>query len=298
MIIEPGQCNIKDWVVECGMSGRMQSCLCSAFRGADSDDSPEVKRIIRWIRRQCIKLNNPKSHFMKDVEFVDIKALIEQDAWQWDRLKDHFYDHLKQAMEVIAFYHPDEWVAAKALKAYHDMQEHESMISEEKADLMIRLQDTEPLDKGDWVINDWVLQLTGKEQSALFCAMRGSDVSTDEEVRRVTHWLRWVVMKNVMPESHYMADRDFMNIRTRFEQMPSAWGNLPIHFRHHVREALEIVGYTHPDKDIRERALVAYEDICRKAKGKPETKPVLVNRMLDEPGRILDTNPQRTNLPQ
>src|SRR5208283_4846652 len=75
MIIEPGECNLKDWIKEVGISGRMQCTLMAAFRGADSDDSPEVKRVIRWIRKQCIKLNNPRSHFMRDTEFIDIKAL-------------------------------------------------------------------------------------------------------------------------------------------------------------------------------------------------------------------------------
>src|SRR5271154_3635478 len=135
MIIELGDANIKDWVKECGMSGRMQCALLAAFRGADADDSPEVKRVIRWIRRQCIKENNPKSHFMRDFDFIKIKTLIDQDSWQWDRLKTHFYDHLKQAMEVIAYYHPDEMTAARALEAYQDLQEHESMMPEEKAEM-------------------------------------------------------------------------------------------------------------------------------------------------------------------
>lgn len=298
MIIEPGECNLKDWIKEVGMSGRMQSELMASFRGADSDDSPEVKRVVRWIRKQCIKLNNPRSHFMKDTEFIDIKALMDQDAWQWDRLKTHFYDHLKQSLAIIAFYHPDEWVQAKALKAYHDLTEHESILPEDRVDLIQRLKDDSPIARGEWVIHDWVLQLSGKMQSALFCSLRGSDIATEDEVRRITHWLRWVVVKNVKEDSHYMKDREFMSLKTRFEMYPSEWGNLPIHFRHHTREALEIVGYMHPDKDIRNRALAAYEDICKKSKGKPETRSTLVDRMKDEPGRTLDVNQQRTNLPQ
>lgn len=298
MIIEPGECNLKDWIKEVGMSGRMQSELVASFRGADSDDSPEVKRVVRWIRKQCIKLNNPRSHFMRDTEFIDIKALMDQDAWQWDRLKTHFYDHLKQSLAIIAFFHPDEWAQAKALKAYHDLTEHESILPEDRVDIIQRLKDDSPIARGEWVIQDWVLQLTGKMQSALFCAMRGSDIATEDEVRRITHWLRWVVMKNVKEDTHYMKDREFMNLETRFEMYPSEWGNLPIHFRHHTREALEIVGYMHPDEDIRDRALAAYEAICKKSKGKPETRSTLVDRMKDEPGRTADTNQQRTNLPQ
>lgn len=297
MILEPGESNLKGWIAEAGMSGRMQCELIAAFRGADADDSPEVKRVIRWIRKTCLKEVNPKSHFMKDAEFIDIKALIAQDSWQWDRLKFHFNSHMKQALSIIAFYHPEEWTAAKALKAYTDLTEHRSTIIEDKVDLVARLKDTLPIARGELVVNDWVLQLPGHMQSCLECSLRGSDIDTTDEVRRLTHWLRWVVMKNVMPSSHYMADREFMRLKTRFDMYPSEWGNLPEHFVHHTREALEVVGYMHPDKDIRDRALQAYVDICEKGKDKPEPKDALLLRMQDKPGQRYEVVQQRTNLP-
>lgn len=298
VIIEPGQCNLKDWIKECGMTGRMQSLLIAALRGADADDSPEVKRVTRWIRKQCIKLNNPKSHFMRDCEFVDIHTMIDQDAWQWDRLTSHFYNHLKMALGVIAFYHPDYWVGAKALKAYEDLNEHESIVPLSKTELIMELKDTSPLSRGEWVLQDWVLQITGKMQSTLMCALRGPDTTTDEEVLRVNKWIRWAVMKNLNPDTNYMADREFMSIKTRNEMYPQAWGNLPIHFRHHTREALECLGFMHPDEAVRTRALTAYKDICSKSKGNPETKEVFVGRMQDKPGNLVSTTVQQTNLPQ
>lgn len=297
MIIEKGEANIKDWVKEAGMSGRAQSELIAAFRGADADDSPQVKRVVRWIRFMCIKLNNPKSHFMRDHEFISIKTMVEQDSWEWDRLKCHFYDHLKQALEIIAYYHPDEWHSARALQAFHDLNEHESTIPETKLELIARLKDEFPIAKGDWVMKDWVLDLPGKMQSALLCGLRGSDISTEDEVRRVTRWIRWVVMDNVMPSSHYMADRDFMRIKDMYEEHPSSWGNLPIHFRHHMIEALEVIGFNHPDKDIRERALEAYKDLCKKSKSTPESKDMFTKRMQDDPGRTFEPVQQRTDLP-
>src|SRR5271170_3020114 len=114
MILEPGESNLKGWIAESGMSGQAQCMLLAAFRGADSDDSPEVKRVVRWIRKQCLKEVNPASHFMRDCDFIKIKAMIVQDSWQWDRLKNHFYDHMKQALEIIAYFHPEEWTAARA----------------------------------------------------------------------------------------------------------------------------------------------------------------------------------------
>jgi hypothetical protein len=297
MILAPGESNLKGWIAEAGMSGRMQSALIAALRGADSDDSPEVKRVVRWIRRQCLKEVNPTSHFMKDTDFIRIKALIQQDSWQWDRLKTHFYDHLKQALEVIAYYHPDEMTAARAMEAYTDLQEHESIIVESKSELIGRMKDSRPLAIGQLIVNDWVLNLPGHMQSTLECSLRGSDITADDEVRRVTRWLRWVVMKDVMPESHYMKDRDFMRIKLHFEEKPSSWGNLPIHFRHHTRESFEVIGYMHPDTSIRTWANIAYLDICDKSKGRPETRDALIARMQDKPGQIYEAVQQHTNLP-
>lgn len=297
MILEKGESNLRGWLPEVGMSGRCQSALLAAFRGADSDDSPEVKRIVRWIRRQCLKDTNPKSHFMRDVEFIRIKALMDQDAWQWDRLKSHFYDHMKQALEIIGYYHPDDMIASRALEAYTDLQEHESMGVESKAEMIARMRDQLPIARGDIVIKDWVLQLPGHMQSSLECSLRGADVATDEEVRKVTRWLRWAIIKDVMPESDYMQNRDFMRIKFQVEQNPWSWDTLPIHFRHHTREAFEIIGYTHPDPATRTWARYAYEDICDKANGRPETKDILIGRMQDKPGALYEATPQLVNLP-
>lgn len=297
MILQPGESNLRDWIKEVGMSGRCQSELVAAFRGADSDDSPEVKRVIRWIRRTCIKEVNPTSHFMRDTDFIKIKAMISQDSWQWDRLKCHFYDHLKQALEIIAYYHPDEMTAARALEAYTDLSQHEGMGIESKAEMISRMRDVKPIARGELVVNDWVLQLTGHMQSTLECSLRGSDITVDDEIRKVTRWLRWVVMKNVMPESHYMKETDFMRIKHQFDNNPSTWGNLPIHFRHHTREALEVVGYMHPDTAVRTWGHYAYLDICDISKGKPEAKDDLLKRMQDKPGQIYEVVQQHTNLP-
>jgi len=296
MILAKGECNLKDWVKNSGMSGRCQSELIAAIRGADADDSPEVKRVVRWIRRQVVKETNPKSHFMKDVEFVRIKALMEQDAWQWDRLRFHFRIHLKQALLILAYYHPDQWVMDRAFEAVNDLNESESLITESKTELIARTKDESPIAIGEWVVQDWLFELPGRMQSILFCALRGSDIATADEVRRVTRWLRYIVMKNVMPSSHYMADREFMRIEEQFKQDPSWWGNLPIHFKHHTSEALETVAYMHPDAEIRGRALQAYEDLCYRSKGKPESKDAFTMREQDKPGRIFETV-QRTNLP-
>lgn len=297
MILTIGESNLREWIREVGMSGRCQSGLLSALRGADSDDSPEVKRVVRWIRKQCLKDVNPTSHFMKDTEFIRIKALISQDSWQWDRLKTHFYDHMKQALEIIGYYHPDEWVAQRGLEAYTDLQDHEAMKIEDKAELIGRMKDTIPIARGEVVVNDWVLNLPGHMQSSLECSLRGSDITTDEEVRKVTKWLRWVVVKDVMPDSHYMADRNFQRLRLLFINNPCAWNNLPIHFRHHTREAFEIIGFMHPDTATRVWANFAYEDICEKSKGRTETRDELISRMQDKPGHSYEIIATKVNLP-
>jgi hypothetical protein len=160
-----------------------------------------------------------------------------------------------------------------------------------------RMKDTSPIARGEVVVNDWVLNLPGHMQSTLECSLRGSDITADEEVRKVTRWLRSIIMKDVMPESHYMQDNKFMRIKHQFEQKPWAWGNLPIHFRHHTREALEVVGYLHPDTQTRTWAHFAYLDLCDKSKGKPETRDALIARMQDKPGQIYEAVTPKVNLP-
>jgi hypothetical protein len=310
VILELGQCALKDWILESGMSGRLQSTIISALRGADADDSPEVKRLVRWVRKQTVKENNPGSHFMKDCDFIDVKSLMDQDAWQWDRLKRHFFDHLKDAISVIAYFHPDQpdeeminvpysemfayglkmfpTKAGLAWIAYLQMCKHRNLKPRSKAEMISTRRDTVPLGRGNVVSQDWILQLSGRMQVALLCAARGSDNAANKEVRHVTHWVRQAVFKNVAPQTHYMSDPNFMKIGDLLKEEPEAWGNLPIHFIDHIKEALAIIGYFSPNKEAAERGLQAYQDLCQDAHAGSETKQELEDRMKDKPGSSFD----------
>lgn len=139
MLLSQNEAVLKEWVLS--LSGKMQVCLICSMRGSDTNDSPEVKRVTRWLRRQVLKDVNPGSHFMRDIEFIRIKTVMEQDSWKWDRLSIHLYDHMKEALAVVGYFHPDEMVAAKGLEAYMDMCDHMNSKPESKLELIARMKD-------------------------------------------------------------------------------------------------------------------------------------------------------------
>jgi hypothetical protein len=138
-ILAKGECVLKDWVLE--MPGRMQVVVIAAIRGPDSNADDTLKRVTRWVRKQVLKDTNPAGHFMRDVEFVNLKSAMEQNSYLWDGISLHWYVHMTEALAIIGYFHPDEMIAAKGLEAYTDMREHFNAKPESKAELLGRLKD-------------------------------------------------------------------------------------------------------------------------------------------------------------
>lgn len=125
----------------------------------------------------------------------------------------------------------------------------------------------------DSVIQEWLADcnLTWKQQTVLLTSLRGFDGGSKSDIgKKLTRRLRKTILKNAAgteTTSFMKADMTLDEV----EIFADDSGKYPMHFYMHVTHACEIIGYKHPDPDIREWFQNAYLIICRGVHMNPES---------------------------
>ncbi len=115
---------------------------------------------------------------------------------------------------------------------------------------------------GSLVVQSWLSSLSWKMQTVLLSALRGCDGKHKEDASKpFTRKYRSVILHNaggVQTESKFMADfvseADLIRFCSNLDHYPMHW---LVHFTH----AVEIVGYYHPDREIKEFWFGVYKNI-------------------------------------
>lgn len=130
----------------------------------------------------------------------------------------------------------------------------------------------------EYVLLEWMKQLPLKQQSVLLSSLRGPDNANYPTIKKVTKWIRSIVQKNADPTKKYM----------HLEELPS-FGELEkeiefcsVHYAAHLLQALEIIGYEHPDKNTSSFAENYYKGFALQTFHlNPETREQLTKRLED-----------------
>ncbi len=133
------------------------------------------------------------------------------------------------------------------------------------------------------VLKCWVIDLcTWKEQTVLLCALRGTDSGGSEEAKRLTRWLRKVILSNAAPNKTFMKETPALSVKFVAENYPLVFDMLPVHFLTHLMHAFEVVAYRYPPGDVQTFAKLAYADICDFLHVVCETQEQMTLRLRDE----------------
>lgn len=99
------------------------------------------------------------------------------------------------------------------------------------------------------VVQDWVNGLTWKQQTVLFCALRGCDTAEkNDPAKAIIRNLRGTVLHNAgTPSGEFMQYTDVDLVDFTKNNLDA----YPIHFILHVAHAAEIIGYKHPDLRVK-----------------------------------------------
>ena len=135
------------------------------------------------------------------------------------------------------------------------------------------------------VLQDWVQDLTFREQGTILAGIRGCDSVPknphDSVPRQLSAYLRWVTM---IP-----ADEREVGYEGAFMQnyVPAGWraselGHLPEHYYSHVMHAYEVVGYRHPDRDIAAACQYIYLKFVKNLHLYPESREAMIVRMTED----------------
>jgi hypothetical protein len=131
------------------------------------------------------------------------------------------------------------------------------------------------------VLQDWVMDLPLRFQGTLLTAVRGCD---DEPKswsrtgvaysagRRLTAYIRWCFMHPADPREVSSEEGAFFMSEPPHPFKPSEFGHLPQHWYSHAMHALEVIGYHHPDPEIRSKSLILYFKMVHNLHLVPEGK--------------------------
>lgn len=129
-------------------------------------------------------------------------------------------------------------------------------------------------------LQDWMKDLSIREQSCIFSALRGPDTEATDEIKGWVHFIRRAALK-IVSNHGYGAKIPLVRIRSLAKDSHKI-DLLKMHFFQHMFLALEVIGYLHPDKQIRKLAYYGYTDLCKYLKVNPESKKEMRKRLADD----------------
>jgi hypothetical protein len=153
------------------------------------------------------------------------------------------------------------------------------------------------------VLQEWVQDLSFMQQATLLTAVRGCDGLAKYHVSKfLVRWLRRCILisafKKKVLENPWEDDGGnftgklpqdrFKSVPDLFKQYLANIDDVPHHFHMHIVHAAEILGYMHPDPEIRASWEQFYYDCCRDLHMNPESKTQLLIRLGDSKKQWLE----------
>lgn len=136
------------------------------------------------------------------------------------------------------------------------------------------------------VLHDWVHGLTFQMQALLMTGMRGPDENNKfNSAKAIVRYLRGAVIKPA-GDWHRKNDNDFMwgEYRKFGDYANKFWGDhdeFPHHFIMHLLHCAEVVGYKHPNAQMRNYWLQFYLQACESFHMSPEEEDEMDARLND-----------------
>lgn len=132
-------------------------------------------------------------------------------------------------------------------------------------------------------VKSWLSTISWKQQTVLFCALRGPDIGGSPEVKLMVRWIRSVVLENAAPGKTFMKETEFPDIAQLAEEKPLVFDMLPTHFMGHLLHAFQVIGNSvFIEKAHSKKAKKAYLDLCDYLHVNPESLHQMTDRLADE----------------
>jgi len=97
----------------------------------------------------------------------------------------------------------------------------------------------------------WTLQLPWKMQTVMIQSLRAPDTHFCKNIKITSRWMRSIVINNADKTHAFMCRKKDL---PDWDSMENELNYCSLHFVTHFLYGLEIIGYKHPDKEIRKIA--------------------------------------------
>lgn len=147
------------------------------------------------------------------------------------------------------------------------------------------------------LLQDWVMELPLREQGTLMTSMRCCDISPknpstivekfgcstgESSVERGLHaFLRYCCI-NPADQREIDVPGAWFQSKPPCNWKPSQLGHYPLHWYSHLMHCFEVVGYRHPDNDIRNTCYAIYERLVRALHLNVESKEEMIERLSED----------------
>lgn len=136
------------------------------------------------------------------------------------------------------------------------------------------------------VLQDWVMELPLREQGALLTGVRGCDVTPklplNSTERKLVSFLRYTFMVPADPREIDYEEGSFFSSFPPYVWKASELGHYPVHWYAHLMHSYEIVGYRHPNYDIRKVSKEVYAKLVISLHLKPESEEDMISRLSED----------------
>ena len=131
------------------------------------------------------------------------------------------------------------------------------------------------------VLQDWLLELSMREQTCVLTLLRGPDVAVTLGIKGYVRWIRAKVLKNAAPKEKFMRKTKLKSVQKIGEEDQAALDMLTVHFFAHLVNGFQIVGYLHQEGQVRAQALAVYYELCDYLHMQPESVNHMRERLKD-----------------
>lgn len=132
------------------------------------------------------------------------------------------------------------------------------------------------------VVQEWLQELSWREQTVLFTALRGPDgLPKENPGKSLCRFLRSCILRDATPGQGTFMRLDPGKEEKFVDKFLSDTDQFPHHFLLHLLHAAEILGYKHPDKELRSFWSDFYVRGCKDFHMHPETEAQMDERLKD-----------------
>jgi hypothetical protein len=159
------------------------------------------------------------------------------------------------------------------------------------------VSDLQPRNPNGSVIQEWVIEnCSWKEQTVLFTALRGYDSAKKDPGKPLVRILRSTILKSADSSTGFMTFKQPHHVKLAvlshaiheddLNEFLHWVGFYSTHWLMHLAHAIEIIGYRHPEINVRTYFYNIYNAICEALHVNPESEPEMTERLKDRLDRI------------